>query len=44
MAESEQYGQPTKMEEIQEKLLQVAEFQDKERIDIAIRPNRWVIL
>ena len=33
MAE-EVYGQPTRMEEIQEKLLMMAEFQDEELIDL----------
>ena len=36
MADSEQYGQPSRAEEILDKLLQTAEFQDKELIDIAI--------
>jgi hypothetical protein len=36
MAETEQYGQPSRAEEILDKLLQTAEFQDKELIDIAI--------
>ena len=35
MAE-EVYGQPTRMEEIQEKLLMMAEFQDEELIDLNV--------